>query len=240
MTRAETRRSRRRRVDRQWTAEAGRRALAARPVAGIVIEHGQTRALWVTIEPDPAWPESLHAAWRDRKEATVSGRCRCGAVARFARRGEQIMAEMVHEPGCMVGDEAFTTAVGALGAGSAVMSVSGICIPDRGHRGVRRCVRSDVRAVRCECATCPEPCPERIPDKDPRVEGPYVRNLSGRGRFDADALPLHRGPRAEHRGRIALLAQQGVSTRSPRPRSVLNRGLRTARVMRSRALGGPR
>ena len=107
------RRTDRRRRMRQWEYEAGRRAvakLAPRYEAALV---GGSRAVFVTFEPDPRWPDALTDAWRARSAATLSGRCDCGARHDLAvRPGKVTVTAMEHEPRCLVSDRAFIEAVG--------------------------------------------------------------------------------------------------------------------------------
>ena len=103
----------RRRRMRQWEYEAGRRALAKLPPRYESVNVGGKRAVFVTFEADPRWPESLMDAWRARHAATLTGRCDCGARHDIdAQPGRATVAAMEHEPACLVADRTFTEAVG--------------------------------------------------------------------------------------------------------------------------------
>jgi hypothetical protein len=104
------RRHRRRRAQ-QSAANAGRRELARQPRILAEITWQGRRALYLTLAPDPAWPEPIAQAWRDRTQASTTGQCRCGGRAKGVPSRAQIMS-MEHSPECMVSDARFVDAVG--------------------------------------------------------------------------------------------------------------------------------
>jgi hypothetical protein len=58
--------------------------------------------------PDPAWPAELRAAYRLRRDASLFGRCACGAVSDgYAAAPGLAHLGFVHEDGCPASDDAF-------------------------------------------------------------------------------------------------------------------------------------
>ncbi len=118
MTRDDAR-TRRRRRERAWTIEAGRKALAVRPVMMGAFTYRGIRAAYVTVEPDPAWPEPIVQAWRNRETANTTGRCPCGArVPLVAPAGKVTTVRMDHEGDCLVIDDNFLALIGRWSLGS--------------------------------------------------------------------------------------------------------------------------
>lgn len=93
--------------------EAGRLFVAGLPQQVVPFTlHGQ-KGGFVTIVPPDEWPDYLQRAWQDRKQASTTGSCPCGAsiVLPMPQRGLRA-ASMEHEDDCLVPDDAFLYAVG--------------------------------------------------------------------------------------------------------------------------------
>lgn len=67
---------------------------------------------FVTVEQDPTWPPRIVEAYERRVEASLLGRCRCGAVAEIKGVApRQARGRMEHEDDCDATDERFAQLV---------------------------------------------------------------------------------------------------------------------------------